>query len=305
MKHTTTVLFSLLILTPVILGIQSLTITDDMGNTHILGIPPKRIISLAPNITEILFALGLENRIIGVTRYCNHPEKARSKNQIGGMVDPDLEKIIALHPDLVIAFRGNPLRLIQRLRNLGMPVFVLESGTTLESVFTLIQKIGRVTQRDKAAQKLIDRLTRDSDDIKSRLSNVRKMPEVFINLHGRGLWTTGKHTFMNDMVREAKGINIAGEAPRAWFSYNREELIHKNPDHILILAKSETDFLDVKTWFAQEAHLESIRAVQTGNMSYLNEDIATRPGPRIFEAFSQIAHLLHPSAFEEDNEDED
>jgi iron complex transport system substrate-binding protein len=285
---------------PAIRGNQGLTIKDDLGNMHVLGTPPQRIISLAPNVTEILFAIGLENRIIGVTRYCNHPKKAQQKNRIGGMVDPDLEKIIDLHPDLIIAFRGNPLRLIQRLQSLNLPVFVLEAGTTLESVFSLIQKIGLITRQEKAAENLVANLNGGLEKLRNRLKNVRTRPKVFINLHGKGLWTCGNNSFMNDMVREAKGRNIAREAPRAWFNYNREELIHRNPDHIVILAKGEKDFLEVKTWFIKEAHLESVHAVQNEKISYLNEDLVTRHGPRIFEAFDQLARILHPSSFEDD-----
>ena len=132
LEYAASALCLLFLLNHAILGNQRLTIKDDLGNTHVLWTPPQRIISLAPNVTEILFALGLENKIIGVTRFCNHPKKALTKNRIGGMVDPDLEKIIDLHPDLIIAFRGNPLRLIQRLKSLDLPVFVLETGTTLE-----------------------------------------------------------------------------------------------------------------------------------------------------------------------------
>jgi iron complex transport system substrate-binding protein len=299
MKHTVLVLCLILIFPLIFLGKQSLTITDDLGETHVIGPPPQKIISLAPNVTEILFALNLENRIIGVTRYCNYPKMAQTKKRIGGMVDPDLEKIIALKPDLIIAFRGNPLRLVQRLKSLDLPVFVLESGTTLESVLSLIKRIGQITRKEKAAKELADNLSREADKITAQLLDIQTAPTVFINLHGKGLWTSGKNSFMDDMVRKAKGKNIAGEVPRAWFSYNREELIHKNPDHILILAKAENEFLDVKKWFAQEAHLESVHAVQMDKISFLNEDLVTRPGPRLFEAFAQIAHILHPSAFED------
>ena len=299
-KYTAPALCLLFFLNPAIIGNQRLTIKDDLGDTHVFGSPPQRIISLAPNVTEILFALGLENKIIGVTRYCNHPKKAQTKNRIGGIVDPDLEKIIDLRPDLIIAFRGNPLRLIKRLKSLDLPVFVLEIGTTLESVFSLIQRIGLVTQRENAAKDLVAHLNGGLEKTRDRLNNVRTRPKVFINLHGKGLWTCGKNSFMNDLVREAKGTNIAGEVPRAWSNYNREELIHQNPDHIVVLAKIEKDYLEVKTWFVEEAHLESIHAVQKDKISFLNEDLVTRPGPRIFEAFDQLARILHPSSFEDD-----
>ena len=300
LKCAASVLCLFFFIRPAICGNQGLTIQDDLGYTHVLGTPPQKIISLAPNVTEILFALGLENRIIGVTRFCNHPKMAQEKTRIGGMVDPDLEKIIDLHPDLIIAFRGNPLRLIQRLKSLDLPVFVLEAGTTLESVFSLIQRIGLVTQRENAAKDLVGHLSGKLEKIRDRLKNVRARPRIFINLHGKGLWTCGNNSFMNDLVKEAKGTNIAGEFPRAWFSYNREELIHQNPDHIVVLAKIEKDFLEVKKWFVEEAHLGSIHAVQKDKISFLNEDLVTRPGPRIFEAFEQLARLLHPSSFEDD-----
>jgi iron complex transport system substrate-binding protein len=188
---------------------------------------------------------------------------------------------------------------VQRLKSLDLPVFVLESGTTLKSVLTLIQKIGLVTGRKQAATDLVDQLSQDLEKTKGHLINTSKRPKVFINLHGKGLWTSGKYSFINDLVREARGTNIAGEVPRAWFSYNREELIHQDPDHIIVLAKEEKDFQDVKTWLAEEAHLGSIQAVQQDNISFLNEDLVTRPGPRIFEAFHQLARILHPACFKE------
>jgi iron complex transport system substrate-binding protein len=278
---------------------QTQTIKDDLGYTHVLGQPPQRIISLAPNVTEILFALGLDNQIIGVTRFCNYPIQARTKDQIGGMVDPDLEKIIDLRPDLIIAFRGNPLRLVYRLIDLDLPVFVLEEGKTLESVFDLIHKIGRITRKKKASERLVAPLREKFSRIKNSLKNVESRPKVFINLYGKSLWTCGKIGFLNDLILKAEGKNIAGEIPRAWFNYNREELIHQNPEYIIIISKSRSDFLVTKTWFTDEAHLESILAVQKGNLHFLEEDLITRPGPRLFQAFDKLAHILHPLLFKD------
>lgn len=299
LNRTTSALCFLFILNLITSGNQNLTIKDDLGYTHVLGNPPQRIISLAPNVTEILFALGLEKKIIGVTRYCNYPEQAQTKNRIGGMVDPDLEKIIDLRPDLIIAFRGNPLRLVRRLKDLELPVFVLEEGTTLESVFVLIHRIGQITRKEKAAESIVAPLRENLKRIETSLKNVDKRPKVFIDLYGKGLWTCGKKSFMNDLVLKAKGVNAAGEIPRAWFSYNREELIHQNPEYIVVISKSDSDFLEVKTWFTKEAHLEGIKAVQKGNIYFLNEDLITRPGPRLFQAFDQLARILHPSFFKD------
>lgn len=299
LKRITSAFFLLLFLHLNTLGNQSLTIKDALGNTHVLGNPPQRIISLAPNVTEILFALGLEKEIIGVTRFCNYPKQTQTKNRIGGMVDPDLEKIIDLRPDLIIAFRGNPLRMIQRLKDLELPVFVLEAGTTLESVFVLIHRIGLVTRKERASGDLVTSMRENLNKTKMSLKNVVDRPKVFINLYGKGLWTCGKNSYLNDLVLIAKGMNIAGKVPRAWFSYNREELIHQNPEYIVVISKMDSDFLKVKTWFTKEAHLECVQAVQKGNIYFLNEDLVTRAGPRIFQAFDQLARILHPSSFKD------
>lgn len=295
MKRTTSALCLLLLLNLTSPSSQNKNIKDDMGYWHVLGSPPQRIISLAPNVTEILFALGLENKIIGVTRFCNYPQQAQTKNRIGGMIDPDLEKIIELQPDLIIAFRGNPLRLVRRLKDLELPVFVLEEGTTLQSVFVLIHKIGQITRKEKTAEDLVARLRDHFKRIETSLKHVENRPEVFINLYGKSLWTCGNKSFLNDLVMKAKGVNVAGDIPRSWFSYNREELIHQNPEYIVVISKSDADFLEVKTWFTKESHLESIQAVQRGNIYFLNEDLITRPGPRLFQALDQLAKILHPS----------
>lgn len=280
-------------------GIQNQLIKDDLGTTHVLGTPPQRIISLAPNVTEVLFALGLEERIVGVTRYCSYPKQALAKEKIGGMVDPDLEKIIALHPDLIIAFRGNPLNLVRRFKDLGLPVFVLETGAEVESVFTLIERIGLITRREKEAENLVKRLRKDQERIRKSLKHVEHRPKVFLGLHGKGFWTCGKDSFLNDLVLMAKGINIAGEIPRAWLAYSREELIHQNPEHIVIISHSKMRFDESKSWLTGETYLEGIQAVQKGNIHYLHEDLVTRLGPRILLALEQLARILHPSFFED------
>ena len=133
--------------------------------------------------------------------------------------------------------------------------------------------------------------------METALKDVETRPKVFINLHGKGLWTCGKNSFLNDLVLKAKGVNIAGDVPRTWFSYNREELLFRNPDYIVVLTKLKKDFLGIKKWFTQEAHLENIQAVQKEDIHYLNEDLVTRQGPRIVQALDRIARILHPASF--------
>jgi len=297
-KASTVVVLILLIV--FILDAQEKIIKDDLGFPFDMTAPPQRIISLAPNITEILFTLGLGEKVIGVTRYCDFPEDTMKKEKIGGMVDPNLEKIIALKADLIIGFRGNPLTTLERLRDLNLPVFVLDIGTTIESTLSIVKKIGTVTHTEKRAELLIQSLRERYEKILSALRDVKQEPKVFLSLHGTGLWTCGKESFLNDLVKKARGMNIAGNIPRKWLNYNREHLIHEDPEVIIILSKSEKDFLKTKKWIKSEAHLEGTKAVDADRIYFLDENLATRQGPRLIEALEELARLLHPQCFEKE-----
>ena len=295
--HAVFLLFSLNV---VLLGGQQQTIKDDLDFPFVMTSPPQRIISLAPNITEILFDLDLGEKVVGVTRYCDFPEKAMKKEKIGGMIDPNLEKIIALKPDLIIGFRGNPLRIIERLRSLHLPLFVLEMGTNLETVFIIIEKIGTITQKENNAEILVESLKKRYNKTQTALRNVQHEPRVFLSIHGTGLWTCGKGSFLNDLVGKARGVNIAGNIPRKWIHYNREQLIHDNPEVIITLSKSQREFSQVKEWIKNEAHLKGIKAVETDRIYFLDQNLATRPGPRLIDALEELARILHPQFFKDD-----
>jgi iron complex transport system substrate-binding protein len=277
---------------------QNRVIKDALGSPFTIKSPPQRIISLAPNITEILFALGLERRIIGITRYCDYPKETMEKEIIGGMIDPNLEKIIALNPDLVIGFRGNTLKVLERIKSLGLPLFALEMGASVESIFPLIEKIGTITRTEKKADILARSLRKKFMDILSALQSVRYEPKVFLSLHGMGLWTCGKESFLNDLIRKARGVNIAGDIPRKWLHYNKEQFIHEDPEIIIILSKSQEEFSKTKERLKNEKQFEGVKAISTGRIYFLDENLSTRPGPRLIDAFAGLARLLHPQCFE-------
>jgi iron complex transport system substrate-binding protein len=270
---------------------------DDLNSPFPVGPPPRRIISLAPNITEILFALGLGEKVVGVTRYCDYPPEAAGKEKVGGMVDPNLEKIEALHPDLIIAFRGNPLTVLTKLRNLHFPVFVLDTGRSFADLFLTIEKIGRLTQEEKQAERLLGNLKKKYQEAEQALGNVDQKPGVFLMLHGQGLWTCGRESFLNDLILKAKGTNIAGEIPRKWLQLSREQLIHENPDVIIIMVKDEALFSQARSRLLSDSRLKTIRAIENNKIRFLDEDIASRFGPRLLEALLETARILHPQQF--------
>ncbi len=297
-KFTTCLL--LFLVSVVLVGGQGKTLKDDLGFDFTIGTPPQRIVSLAPNITEILFALGLGERVVGVTRYCDYPRQALEKEKIGGLVDPRLEKIVALNPDLIIGFRGNPLRILERIRRLRLPLFVLEMGADLESVFRLILTVGTITRSEKSAEALLLSLRSKYGAIQSALGCAEHEPKVFISLHGTGFWTCGNGSFLHDLLAKARGANVAGAVSRKWLHINREQLINEDPEVIIILARSWDDFLKSRNWITNLAYLGGIRAVRSESIYFLDQNQATRPGPRLIEALESLARLLHPECFKED-----
>lgn len=277
---------------------QGTVVYDDFNTPFALAEAPRRIVSLAPNITEILFALGLGDRVVGVTRYCDYPADALGKEKIGGMVDPNLEKIQSLRPDLIIGFRGNPLGVLNKLRNLHFPVFVLNLGSSLDGLFQTIEKVGLVTRAEDPAKTLVAGLKEKHQAIRTALRNVPKKPKVFLSVYGQGLWTCGEGSYLNDLLVQAGGVNIAAHIPRRWLQLNREQLIHENPDVIIIMAKDKKRFSQAGESFRADSRLKDVRAVKDNTIHWLDENIAGRFGPRLIDALAAVAQILHPEMFE-------
>ena len=279
---------------------SSQVLKDDLGRPFPLPErTPERIVSMAPNVTEILFALGLGDRVVGVTRFCDYPPEARSIRRIGGLVDPNIEIIQSLDPGLVIAFRGNPLRLVDRIRKLGLPVFVLDIGQGLEALFPLIAKIGRVTRSEERADALAAGLRKRLEAVDAAMSEVGTRPKVFVLLYGQGLWTCGGESYVDDLIGRAGGTNVASALPKKWVLYKREQILKDDPDVIFILARSGKDFATGRDWLLRKARVESVAAVRSGKVYELDENAASRFGPRLVDVLDRMARLLHPELFGE------
>jgi iron complex transport system substrate-binding protein len=276
---------------------QIIKVTDDVGKVFALNGPPKRIISLAPNVTEILFALGLGDRIVGVTRYCDFPEEAKTKEKIGGFLDPDVERIKALGPDVVIAFRGNPLSVLRKLEEIGVPLFTLDIKNELASVPHMIALIGAATGRAAEAARLNAGLALKLDRITAALASVPAKQRIFLSLEGLGLWTFGRDSYFNDLLARAGAVSVTAAVDKRWFEYGRESLIRDDPDAFVILAGSESNFHRAADWFRSQAGLRDLKAVRTGRILFLDQNAASRFGPRLYDALEALARLLHPERF--------
>lgn len=291
----------LILMATTVLGVcaaRAQTVQDDRGRTFPRPLePPERIVSLAPNITEILFALGLGERLVGVTRFCDYPPEALTKTKVGGLVDPSFESIQALHPDLVIAFRGNPLRAVDRLESLHLPVFVLDIGRSLDDLFALIERLGAVTGRAAAAAGLNETLRADDRRVREALAGSGEGPKVFLVLHGQGLWTCGRRSYLHDLIVRAGGRNVAAGIDKDWAFYSRERLLLDDPDVILVLARSPEEFARARAWLAGPSRLGEVRAVRDGRVYRVDQNAASRFGPRLMTTLHEVAALLHPQRF--------
>lgn len=271
---------------------------DDLGRPFPLPErTPARIVSLAPNVTEILFALGLGERVVGVTRFCDYPAETTGIRKVGGLVDPNIEVVRSLDPELVVAFRGNPLRLVERMAKLGLPVFVCDVGEGLEAVAPLVERLGRVTRTEARAAELAAGLRRRLEAVDGALRGVATRPKVFVLLHGQGLWTSGGESYVDDLIARAGGANVASALPKKWALYKRERIVEDDPDVVLVLARSPEDFAASRDWFLRMPGADRVAAVGAGRVHELDENAASRFGPRLVDVLDRVARLLHPERF--------
>jgi len=281
---------------------QMIKVVDDWGHQLELSHCPKRIISLAPNITEILFALGLNQQIVGVTKFCDYPAEAQTKEIIGGLIDPNLEKIKFLQPDLVLGFRGNPKTLLKKFYEWNLPLAVFDAGKTFEDLFRLIEKIGQITCHQQQASKLILDLNKRIKTIDYLLPKGNSPKKAFLVLSGQGtgLWTCGGDSYLNYLLTKTGLKNVASNLRGNWVTYSREKLIEDNPEIILIIGSNLEAEEKLKDGFFSQSPLKKIEAVKNKNFVFLDENLFSRFGPRLVQAYEQLARSIYPGLFLEE-----
>jgi iron complex transport system substrate-binding protein len=267
------------------------TVIDETGRSVNITPAPQRIISLAPGITETLYALGLDNKIAGVTTFCNWPAAARTKTHIGGFTNPSIEKIVSLKPDLIIATAdGNRKDTVQQLDRLGFPVYVT-SPSTINGFLKSIIHIGEITNRERNAEKLVERLQNKLNNITSQIGR-KKKPRVFFQLGLEPVFTVGRGTLINEMIERAGGINVACSDSAKYPRYSAEGITGTSPE-IIIFAPMVNDknFAAVKRFWQKFGNLP---AVKNNKIYPIDADLINRASPRIFDAVEIMAKIFHP-----------
>ena len=270
------------------------TFKDEVGREVTFPFPPKRIVSLAPNITEILFGLGLDEEIVGVSTHCNFPEKAKTKVRVGSYTSLDYEKITSVKPDLIIATGvGNTRDMVDRLEQLGLSTYVIYPKNFEDTLKNTIH-IGQVVNREKEARAVVEGMKKRSHKV-IELTKDLPRPKVFVQIGDAPLVTVGKGSFADDLIRIAGGENIAEDEKEVYPRFGMEEILKRSPEVIVISSMNpEGDYQKVlREW----NRWKMIPAVKNGRVHIMNSDLIDRPSPRIVDGLEDLARILHPERF--------
>lgn len=252
---------------------------------------PQRIVSLAPSVTETLFALGFGNRVVGVTTYCDYPAEARQLPKIGGFANPSLEAIVAKRPDLVIGVNdsSHPVK-AREMERLGIQV-TLVSVNSVKEILNSIKLIARWLGSPEAGDKLVHKITLQFDEVTKRVAPApRRSTLLAVGL--RPLVAVGGKNFIDELITLAGGENIAGDAAQPWLNLPDEYVVAKAPQ-VIIEAGMGSERGPTRNW----RDLKSIPAVKEQRVYSYRSDKILRPGPRIGEGLEEIARLVHPECF--------
>lgn len=279
---------------------RSVSLTDDIGRVVTISEAPARIISLSPSNTEILFALGLQDRVVGVTEYCNYPpeieelKKSGKIVEIGGYKDPDIEKIISLNPDLVLASKIQSSSTIPDLENAGISTFAVNSDN-LSHVLQSIKNIGKITRKEEKAAELVQSLESRIKTLSEKVDPLQKK-RVFYVLWHDPLQTAGAGTVQDEIIEMAGGENIFHDLSE-YPLIDPESVALKNPEIIITGVGSGERRDDPLNWARTEDGIEDTDARKDDRIYQVQGDILTRAGPRIVDALEMIAKIIHPEAF--------
>ena len=272
------------------------TAEDQLGREIRMPDNPQRVVALAPSITEIIFALGQQGRLKGTTQFSNYPAEAARLPKVGSYVRLDLERIVALRPDLCIAIKdGNPKETIERLQSLDVPVFAV-NPRNLETMIQTIQTVGDILNATENATTLVRAMRERIQRVDALVARVDHRPRVFIQIGISPIISAGTNTFIDELIVRAGGINVAA-GKKAYPHFSREQVLALAPDVLIVTSMSRSGAF-------KKAEADWRRLIDTpsgfGKRIYtVDSDVFDRPSPRLLDALEILTCLLHPELFEE------
>lgn len=269
-------------------------ITDDAGRS--VGLPGQvdRVISLAPNLTEIVFAVGAGDRLVGRTSYCDYPAQAKAVAEVGDTLHPSLERIIALKPQVVLISTASQLEVFtQQLQNQNIAVFVTDPHD-LEGVFRSISQVGLILGQAEQAELLVQKLRERTTAVEEAVKQ-KEPVRVFYQLSAEPLYTAGHDAFVTDLIRRSGAISVTADVPGAWPKYSNESALAAKPEAIILPTGGS---MGMGNSTVTEALRQSPAAL-AGRVYKINDDHLVRPGPRAVDGLEAMARALHPEAFKQ------
>jgi len=271
------------------------TFVDDMGREVTINEIPQKIVSHVPSITETLFALGLGERVVGVSDYCDYPQAAKLKRSVGNYFNPSIENIVALDPDLVLT--DGHSESIKQLDSLGITYIVIDPKD-IDGIFKDIELVGKITGVENEAGRLIEDMEADISRVVSRVKGAPPVRVIYI-IDATDLtlpWTAGPGSFVDALITMAGGENIV-QAEGAWVQFNIEAVVDSDPEIIILPAKHGTAFTSPEV-LEEHPAWQGTTAVKEGRIFPIDDDLVSRSGPRIVQGLEEMARIIHPELFE-------
>jgi len=270
------------------------SVTDQVGRTLVVPENPTRVIALAPSITEIIYDLGQEKRLVGVTQYSTYPSEAESLPRVGSYVRLDIEKIVALKPDLCLATKdGNPKHIVDKIVSLGIPVYVI-NPQNLQQIMDTITRLGSLLHAEQTAAALVSDMEKRIGQVQARVKNMPDRPRVFFQIDAEPLFSAGTDTFIHELIELAGGINTtAGEV--SYPRYSWEDIIVLQPEIVLISSMAgglAPEYL-LNSW----KKWNLLSAVKNDQIFVVDAELFDRPTPRLVNGLEVIAAIIHPELF--------
>lgn len=266
----------------------SRTLVDEAGRTVTVPDQPHRLIALAPSITDTLYAMGLGDEIVGITDYTKYPAEAAKKPSVGGVINPSLEAMVAMKPDLVLAIGElNNYALIHSIEHLGLTVFVIRPQG-IAGIYRSIESIGKAVHREELAEALVARLRAREQAVRERVAG-KPRPTVFFLLWLDPLMTAGHNAFVTELIAAAGGRSITDDLLNEWPRVSFETVLARQPDYILLVSASHITLAQLQG----QSSWQKLDAVRKGKVLY-EDDRLQYPSPVAFDALESLARQLHP-----------
>jgi iron complex transport system substrate-binding protein len=275
----------------------SITLTDGLNRTVTLAGPAQRVVSLAPANTETLFAIGAGAQVVGRDETSDTPAEALSLPTIGGYSGFNLEAIVALHPDLVLAGGINTPELVASLEKLGLTVYLLPNPATLEEMYTNLETVARLTGHESETATLVESLKRRVAVVDEKIKPLSAAPTVYYELDATDPtkpYTAGPGSFVDLLISRAGGLNIGAGLQGQWAQISLEQLVVANPAIIIL---GDAAYGETPEKVAQRPGWGTLTAIQTGQVFPFDDNLVSRPGPRLVDGLEAMAKLLHPGLF--------